>query len=265
MEKHSLGCLPDKKDIRDYKIKKGLVMALQYPTTFECQKKVKIKDQGSVGSCVAHSTAEILEYHNSNDERLSTNFIYGIHYKLFGSKGPGMYMREACKIAQKYGDPLYDLCRGNTEVDSVYQLAAKAFEKPEVLENASKHRISSYARLVSQNDIKYALMEYGPVLSSITWYEENKVDKSGVLQQGITPEGGHAIMTYGWNEQGWLCQNSWGTYWGNKGYFRLPYDYKLTEAYSFVPADNEDDIVKPSTNKLIDFILKLINYIINLF
>ena len=38
-------------------------------------------------------------------------------------------------------------------------------------------------------------------------------------------EGGHAIKILGWGvENGqsyWLCANSWGTSWGEKGFFRI--------------------------------------------
>lgn len=261
----ALGCLEDKKDIRDYKINKNLVMAFQYPESFECGKYVTVKDQGAVGSCVAHSAAEILEYHNGCKEKLSTNFIYGIHYKLFRTKGPGMYPREACKIVKEYGDPEYELCPGNDEVDKVYSIAEEAFNKESVLADAKRHKIFSYAKLGSANDIKFALMNYGPVLGTITWYDDNKVDNTtGYLTKGTISEGGHAIMVYGWNEQGWLCQNSWGRFWGNKGRFILPYSYRFNEVFSFVPSEYEGDIVKPSRNPLVDFICKIVNWVINL-
>lgn len=170
--KFVMGALPGKKDIRDYKIKKKVCMAVTYPETYECPNIVKVKNQGPVGSCVAHATSQILEFHEggtANDfPKLSTNFIYGIHYKLFGSKGPGMYLRESANIVAKYGDPREDLCRGNNEVEGVYTIAEKAFNNPEVMESAAKHRISSYARVASPTDIKYALMTYGPILAAIT-------------------------------------------------------------------------------------------------
>jgi len=39
--------------------------------------------------------------------------------------------------------------------------------------------------------------------------------------------GGHAVKILGWgkdsatNKNYWLAQNSWGTSWGSKGYFKL--------------------------------------------
>lgn len=265
MSEYGKGCLKGKIDIRDYRIKRNVAMAVAFPDTYECPNRVAVKHQGRVGSCVAHATAEILESHSAPGTKLSTNFLYGIHNELYGSLGPGMYMREAANIVLKYGDPSYELCPGNTEVSEVYKIASDAFNKPGVLESAAKHRIDSYARLKTINDIKYALINYGPVLASIEWYSKNKVTK-GVLIQDGEKDGGHAIMLYGWNEQGWLMQNSWGRYWGVNGCCVLPYDYKISEAFSFVPASSlDDDIVIPAGNKLWEVIFKIINSIINLF
>lgn len=197
---YGLGCLPDKIDIRDYKIRKKVAMAVEFPDEYICDGYRKVKSQGSVGSCVAHATAEILEFHN-NGRKLSTNFLYGIHKKLCGTLGPGMYLRDACKIALQYGDPEYDLCPGNTEVNKVYTIAEEAFDKSEVLESAAKNRIDSFAKLRNASDIKYALMNYGPILAAIDWYSDNKV-VNGVINQGSQKSGGHGIMIYGWNEQG---------------------------------------------------------------
>lgn len=261
---YGLGALPDKIDIRDYKIRKKIAMAVEYPETFECQGYRNVKSQGSVGSCVAHATAEILEFHNGG-RKLSTNFLYGIHKRLCGTLGPGMYLRDACKISLQYGDPEYAFCPGNTEVNKVYDIAEEAFEKTEVLESAAKNKIDSFAKLRNPSDIKYALMNYGPVLAAITWYSDNKV-VNGVIKKGEQKSGGHGIMLYGWNEQGWLMQNSWGKTWGKGGCAILPYDYNLSEAFSFVPASSMDsDIVIPSPNKFTDLLYSIINYILNLF
>ena len=257
-----MGAIPSPVDIRDYKFKKAAVkmMAPAYPAQYECPVKTAIKDQGRVGSCVAHSAAEILEYHYT--DKMSTNFIYGIHYDLYGSDGPGMFPREACRIMHDYGDPEYKLCSGNTEVEEVYSIARKAFADKEVMANSKEHRITKYAKVSSINDIKYALMNYGPVLGAIFWYSDNQIVGNGILRKGSRLEAGHAIVIRGWDLDGWICQNSWGTYWGRKGYFTLPWDYSLIEAYSIIPGQPQDDIETP---KFCTFVYKTVNAVINWF
>lgn len=264
---YGFGCLLDKTDIRDYKIAAAAVKAITYPETFECAKIARVKNQGGVGSCTAHATSTILEHHYTGiDAQLSTNFIYGIHNKLFGSEGPGLSLREALKTVLQYGDPEYDYCKGNTEVSKVYGIAEQAFEDPVAMENAAKYKISGYARANNINDVKYALMNYGPVLACISWYNGNTCDENGVLTMGDSLNCYHAIVVYGWNEIGWLCQNSWGIRWGKKGYFIVPYEYGLEEAFSIIPTGismDKDVIKKPIRNKFLDLIYKLLNSILN--
>lgn len=37
--------------------------------------------------------------------------------------------------------------------------------------------------------------------------------------------GGHAVLLVGYDDRGFLAKNSWGTSWGDGGYFRITYDY----------------------------------------
>lgn len=97
------------------------------------------------------------------------------------------------------------------------------------------------------------------------WYSKCELDEDGTIHFDTNSDKGyHAVMVYGFNEKGWLCQNSWGKYWGNKGRFILPYEYGFREAWSFVDANN-DDIRKPVQNSLFDVIYRAINFIINIF
>jgi len=46
--------------------------------------------------------------------------------------------------------------------------------------------------------------------------------------------GGHAVLAVGYNEakQTFLVRNSWGTVWGQKGYFTIPYAYLTNQNLS---------------------------------
>ena len=77
------------------------------------------------------------------------------------------------------------------------------------------------------------------------------------------------MIIYGWNEKGWLIQNSWGTYWGKKGRAILPYDVKIREAWGVtdeVTLENSD-IKKSIFNNttILRFIAKVLNKILNFF
>jgi C1A family cysteine protease len=264
------GCNPPKVDLRDYTINRNVLASAQLPEEYSIEMLADIKNQGSVGSCVAHATSSILEHHAKNQFKLSTDFIYGIHNKLYGTEGPGMYLRNGAKVAQKCGDMLKDDCPTNTEVPNVYSIANDCYNDDAKMTRAYKFRIDSYCKLNNNTEIKYAIMNHGPVLISIKWYNGSKV-KDGVLTSNFDNDYGyHAIVVYGWNEKGFLCQNSWGKNWGDKGYFILPYNHSVREAYSFIDVDNDEELKNldkpnPGGNAILNAILKFFSWIINLF
>ena len=262
---YTFGALAPKVDIRDYSV---VAMAGDYPKEYQVDQRPAIKNQGPVGSCVAHATSEILEWFHRNEtgrsDRLSTDFIYGMQGVAFGRKKSGMYLRDACKIAQQYGDCYKATIGTNIEQP---ECTAKLKDKlsDEIYNEAYQFHIQSYAKCKTDNAIKHAIMNYGPVLASIKWYDNFKLLPNGVIEFDETSNhGGHAIMVYGWNKDGWLCQNSWGKTWGKDGTFVQKYNPGFREVWSFVDAKNSDIIAPANNNKWINCLAKIWNYIVNL-
>lgn len=258
------GALPSKTDVRDYKVKASTVNVSE----FELTDLPPVKNQGTVGSCTAHATSSILEWFNKKEtgehRELSVGFIYGMQGVEFNYMGSGMYLRDACKLVQKYGDCLHETVPYNTEMPKCYEKLREQLDD-EIYKEAAICKVSSYAKCQTENDVKYALMNYGPVLMSVKWYGINMVKFDGTISfQENLLDGYHAIMVYGFNEKGWLCQNSHGKLWGNGGRFILPYKHGFREAWSFVDAENSD-VHKPKRNTVLDFLYKIINFIANLF
>ena len=259
----NFGCILSSYDARDYKLGAAATSG-ELPEEYSCPNKMPVKNQKSVSSCVAHAVSSILEYHSIPHQKLSTNFIYGIQKELFNRDGKGMILRDACKIAANYGDMLLDDCPGNTEVPACHETASKAFKDASKVERASAYRILKYFSCPKAEDIKHALYNYGPVLAAMKWYNTYKVSKDGVLtvdQSGTY--GNHAIVVYGYNKDGFLCQNSWGTSWGNKGKFILPYSVKFNEARGFVDCDDVGELDIPNTNGIFDLLYKALNAVVN--
>lgn len=265
------GCLPEKKDIRDYKLKAGVISAADLPEEFTFDVEVPVKNQGTVNSCVAHAMSSILESYTEDD--LSTNFIYGTQKMLYGHEGEGMYLRDACATALKYGDMKYEDCPGNIEVPDCYESAEATFKVPEKKEAAYYYRINRYFTCNSPAEIKYAIYNYGPVLAALNWSYSFYVNDKGILScEEKSPEycGGHAIMVIGWTKDGFLCQNSWGADWGMNGRFILPYTMSFTEArgiedYNNVLDEDKDPIKEPSMALTLKVIYTIINKILNFF
>jgi len=87
--------------------------------------------------------------------------------------------------------------------------------------------VSSVYGINSIEDAQKEIMTYGPIEACFDVYEDFLSYKSGVYVYDGTSEflGGHCIKISGWGvENGqlyWLCNNSWTTYWGDKGYFKI--------------------------------------------
>lgn len=260
------GCLKSPKDVRDYKI--TCASPKDLPEEYEVDLLPRVKNQKSVSSCVAHTTSSILEYYENiagRDNKLSTNFIYGIQKAECGHDGEGMYLRDACKIVCKYGDMLEDDCPGNTEVPDCWEVAEKSLDNEKFKSRAQAFKIKSYFSCNNNNDIKEAIMNYGPILASIDWYNSYKPDKDGILSTVKSGDAGyHAIMIYGWNKVGFKCQNSWGKNWGDAGRFIAPYAIPIEEARCFVD-EIDTNVIIPSRNAFLDILYKFINFILNLF
>lgn len=256
----SFGALKSPFDARDYKL---VASATEFPDAFELP-KVTVKNQGSVGSCVAHAASSVVEYHHKRQHRekksFSTEFIYGLRDVGY-YVGDGMYTRNALNTLRKYGDvPTADL-KGNHDYRKAMENVNAKLD--ELKDKAYPHRISSYFRLYTEDAVKSALMKHGYVIVSMPWHKGAKlVDGVYTSTNGI--DGLHAIVLYGWNKKGWLAQNSWGTSWGDKGRFIIPFDFKFIEMWGITDEITED-IVRPKQGKFWDVIYKIWNAIVNFF
>lgn len=261
--KYFLGALKPKADVRDYRI---AAAATEYPESYLCENLPPVKNQRSVSSCVAHATAAILEAFNKTETGkfipLSTNFIYGMQGVAFGRLESGMYLRDACKIVKEYGNATEASIGGNIEQPKCTEWLKEKLND-NIYDEAKNYRVASYAKCKTTNDIKHALINYGPVLSSIKWYGKYAFKDKVIKFNKNVGYGYHAIMICGWNKNGWICQNSWGRNWNGDGKFIYPYTEKFEELWSFVDAGNNDVII-PKNNHWLNYIYKLINYIINL-
>lgn len=258
------GVVESSYDARDYKIKADS----EFPETFELPYKVSVKNQGSKPTCVAHALSSLVEYHNLIEtgkyRKFSTEFIYGtrdIGYYI----GDGMVIRDALKTIKKYGDCYYADCPGNHDTaDAMNNVNEKVEEYRDL---AYPHRIGSYYRVRTQEEIKTALMNHGPVVISMTCKDNAYIaDDTYCYPQDAENSGRHCVLVVGWNENGWIIQNSWGALYAGDGYFTLPFDFKINEAWG--TTDQKDDcslLKRKARNKFMNKVYKIINRIINWF
>lgn len=232
----ALGAIESDPDIRDYRIDGETVKEIKYtfPKEFELSMP-SVKNQGSVGSCVAHSLATTIEYYNkkqhNEDIEMSVGYIYG-NRDVLDHQGEGMVTRTAIANVCADGDVPYTLFPFNEEVPGVIE---KVKSKKDNLEAyAEPFRFTSYFKVKTADEIKTALMKGCPVVFAINWYKGMKVKDDMLTSDFKEKSGGHCMVIYGWDERGWKFQNSWGVSWGNRGRAILPYDFTIREAYCVI-------------------------------
>jgi C1A family cysteine protease len=223
----------DKEDLRD-KIYSG-----EFRTTSELPKKIDLRskmssivDQGELGSCTANAIAsglrEYLLLQQSKWIALSRLYLYWHERALEGTinEDAGASIRDGIQVLAKNG-----VC---PEKDDPY-IISRFIEKPSQIaeKNAKKYTISQYSRILNLIGIKTALASGNPVVIGIQVYssfESDKVAKTGKVPVPNKTErllGGHAVLVVGYDDdkQWAIVRNSWGTNWGDKGYFYLPYKF----------------------------------------
>merc|ERR1712194_240662 len=84
--------------------------------------------------------------------------------------------------------------------------------------------------VTGHGDMKKELFARGPLACSL-YVSDNfyYTYKGGVWREMVDPDNqeNHGVTVVGWGEDAvegeyWIIRNSWGTYWGESGYFRLP-------------------------------------------
>lgn len=251
------GCKKEIIDKRDYKMKVCTTHKIPYyPEKYEI-KMPKVKDQGIVNSCVAHSLSTFLEESYIDENKtFSTGFIYG--YRPLGySQEEGMYPREAIKTLYKIGDVEEDKFSHNKEIPEIKKLVEANIETLKPL--ADDYKIKSYARIYTIDEIKKCLYNNCPVPISIPVKNNLRVDKNNIIQNKGNIEGYHMVILYGWNDKGFLLQNSWGKDWGIDGRAILPYDYEIDSAWAISTENNNIDTYQTILQQIYRFILKIIN------
>jgi C1A family cysteine protease len=196
-----------------------------------------VENQGELGSCTANALVGALEYlENTTDLAfnpevfmdLSRLFVYYNERVIEQTvdHDAGAQLRDGIKALARWGtcserEWAYDICKFTV--------------KPSIqsYRDALVHRITSYHRLLSLNDMRDCLAQGFPFAFGFTVYESfesSEVAQTGIAQLPSINEqavGGHAVLAVGYDDaaQRVLVRNSWGTGWGQKGYFTMPYAY----------------------------------------
>ena len=218
----------DKVDTRDHpyqltnKTQSNIVDLRQYCSLIE--------NQGNLGSCTGNAIAGAIELLHKRENRtldISRLFIYYYERLLMGTVNydSGAYIRDGIKVCYKYGAPTENLWPYNIR-------KFKTAPAKTALLDAAKRKVTSYQRAADFDAVIDAITSGYPVTIGFSVY--SSFDSPAVARTGIMPYpnvnkekllGGHAVLIVGYNKNNntFIVRNSWGKYWGDNGYFYMPF------------------------------------------
>ena len=227
------GWVPDRPDYRDKLYAAIAAPPKKLPTKVDSREHCShVENQGQLGSCTANALVGNLEFLEKKAGRKATNlsrlFIYYNERAMEGtiSDDAGAVIRDGVKSLVKLG-----VCSESSWPYKIEKFTQKPPDK--YYKTASDHQVTSYHRIIGLQQMRECLAEGYPFVFGFSVYEafeSDEVAKTGTLnlpQRGEKQVGGHAVMAVGYDDgdQRALIRNSWGTDWGMKGYFTMPYDY----------------------------------------
>ena len=223
---------PDLPDNRDFSFR-AVAPVLSLPQMTDLRPLCPpVQDQGDLGSCTAHALTGAVEVLEAIDKlpviMMSRLFVYFNERTLEHTvnQDAGAQLRDGIKALAQWG-----CC---PETDWPYN--PKVFTKKpscQAFKDGAAHKITSYQRLTTLDDMKGCLAAGFPFVFGFTVYESFEspdVAKTGIVPMPASTErclGGHAVLGVGYNDskQCFIVRNSWGPQWGLAGYFMLPYSY----------------------------------------
>ena len=230
---HRYGWIPDIPDQRDYLYRAIHPLPPSLPAAVDLREHCSaVEDQGRLGSCTANALVGVLEFLERKDETtfrdLSRLFIYYNERVLEQTVrvDSGAMLRDGIKTLAKQG-----VC---TEKKWPYVIS-KFDQRPPAAcyREAEEYQITSYERIITLDEMLACLAEGFPFVFGFSVYES--FESSEVARTGKVPMpqpeervlGGHAVMAVGYDDAGknFIVRNSWGTGWGIKGYFTMPFAY----------------------------------------
>ena len=229
----------DEKDHRDHKFTHSETEKTLPPSIDLRSKMPPVLNQGQLGSCGSNALSNCLHFDLWRELGRAKGFTPSRLYIYYNTRAveneplnqdTGITLRGGCKSLSKYS-----AC---DEAYWPYVIANFAVKPPLVAyKNALTHKKLTYSSVnQDETSLKACLNGGFPMAFGISVYSSFMSD--AVAANGMVPmpnvntetmEGGHAIICCGYDDskQVFICQNSWGTDWGDGGFFYMPYAYLL--------------------------------------
>ncbi len=184
-----------------------------------------VKDQGGCGSCVAFGTVAVMEttYRRQiNNEHFAVDLSEAHLFYCHGA--------EEGRNCQNgwFPDAALDKARDKgVTFESIYPYTGtqQSCQVGSGWEN-SLARVAGRTKLDTRLKMKEWISTRGSITGCFIVYQDFFSYRSGVYRHvSGASAGGHCVEIVGYDDsQGcWICKNSWGTNWGEGGFFRIAY------------------------------------------
>lgn len=245
--------VPDDQVVADIPVSNGL------PADFDSRQQWpgcigEVMDQGACGSCWAVSSAEAISdrlciaglqktgratfVKRAPLDVMACHFKQGDYGCLGGTPAhawtfamkTGLASDRCVPYAEEDGGPVPMCAEGEqnpcTSAAGTPMCASTCTNGSYVSVRSDRAKMAtSYSIRRRETDIQNAIFQHGPVVASFYIFEDFLAYAEGVYSQ-VTGQnvGRHAVKVIGWGstpEPHWLVQNSWGTQWGDVGFFKI--------------------------------------------
>jgi len=190
-----------------------------------------VRNQGGCGSCWAFATtaaleSSVLRAENTPGVDLNLSEQVLVSCGTSGGSDAGSCAGGVIQYASNYirdtGLPV-ESCYPYTGTDGSCGSACGTY-------NTATYRIVGWADVTGTSPtvsaIRSALLNYGPLVTTMDVYTDFYSYSGGVYTYTTGEnEGGHAVLIVGYSDAGqyFIVKNSWGSNWGESGYFKIAY------------------------------------------
>ncbi len=249
-EKRVLDVRPDRLDLRDREYRPPLQslpnawpLLQDYEKLFKTYSKDEmVLDQGEEGACTGFGLAAVINYllwrdlfdanngkvdtELSKQTRVSPKMLYSMA-RVYDEWEGEDYEGSSCRGAMK-GWHRHGVCKRDTWPHKIAKKDKKKYPTETWSKEAAENPLGAYYRINKDSvvDMQAAIKEVGAIYCSGTvhkgwWLDE--AEKLPIIEHSSDKIGGHAFAILGYNKDGFVVQNSWGSKWGYKGFAVIRY------------------------------------------
>jgi len=196
-----------------------------------------VKDQGQCGSCTAFAVTGAVEScfaikSGEVFDDLAEQYLVDCAYDYSTDDG---FDAQGCAGAwpQAYLEYLVKESKGQHQMEANYPYTAQdgtcSAQAEGYYKGATMTDSISYWG-TNEDELKAALVEYGPVVtgvdaSTLSWYSGGIFDDylccEASSDDSCVDNNNHAVLVVGYGPGYFLVKNSWGSNWGEDGYFKI--------------------------------------------